>query len=401
MKITAEHLSSLGHKLRNANFRIGPAHHIDALHLVGKLEESGGPADPDELAAYLAPIYCANADQQAQFPRLLKAALDVDPGPDVEHDPGPPLQVELPAKGWLLRTVLGLVLIASVAVPAYLFLPHSIEGVVIGNDRPAGGARVRLWSGASVQERLTGDDGRFVASIPRVDLPAELTVEKPGYAIATKTVDSFDAEPHRIELSALMLPPAPAEPLGFERVYKRDPKTTPAPTLREEPIWRSASKRWALVLAPGLVALLWSTYWLVRRRAWLARLPNQTPKNVRQLSSGARRSLSLVLDTGLAWHELRRRQWVSSAELNVEATLRSVLQDVGAPQLVFGSRIEPEYLALVDETSQVDHLARLGDELMVSLEKRDVWLKRFFFRENPLFCEAQQRNGSSDHRGSQ
>jgi hypothetical protein len=127
---------------------------------------------------------------------------------------------------------------------------------------------------------------------------------------------------------------------------------------------------------------------MVRRRAWLARLPGRTPKNVRELAANGRRSLTMVLGWRDVGHELRRRIWVPSAELNVEATLDSVLWTAGSPRLVFGSRVEPEYVALIDEASDADHLARLGDQLTLAFEHRDVSVRRFFFRDNPERCEG-------------
>src|SRR5690242_13196443 len=181
MRITPDALIDLGRTLRDAGFKIGPAHHIDALRLLDALKNSNATTtDRERLIAYFAPIYCANAEQQAQFPGLMRAALlDEEPPPP----PAQPRKRFATLRSETSRRVMallgGIVAIACVMLTVYFFVPQKIEGRVIEGREPLGESAVTLEK--DQQQQLTNPDGRFVVNLSRAELPANVTANKPGY----------------------------------------------------------------------------------------------------------------------------------------------------------------------------------------------------------------------------
>ncbi|HQC96092.1 MAG TPA: hypothetical protein PK306_10335 [Aquabacterium sp.] len=241
-------------------------------------------------------------------------------------------------------------------------------------------------------EQSTDPTGRLRLHLSHIQLPISVSVR------ALEGGDSSDDELKSLPTSTwdITLPalapkqpdPAPPPLQGFQRLFAGTPllQSPPRPETVDDNVW--SRSHLLLLTLPVVIAVLWSAYWALRRRAWLTRLPKQQAGRLRELSSRARQTLNAALDGGRAAHELRRRRWQPSATLNVEATLRASVERPQAPTLVFGSRVEPEYLVLIDESSTLDHLARLADELMLSLQARDVALARYFFTDSPLWCHG-------------
>lgn len=141
-----------------------------------------------------------------------------------------------------------------------------------------------------------------------------------------------------------------------------------------------------LVFSPFGLAGLWWLYWAAARRLWFSVLPERTAPGVRELSAQARNALAPGLGWSVMGHELRRRQRVIPGPLDVEESLKSFFGGTGPPRLVFGNLVEPKYVVLVEELSQADHLARLGEEFLLSLERCEVELTRFYFSGTPPRC---------------
>ena len=410
MQFTDHQLVNLDGALRRARFRAGPAQHADAQRVLAMLEACGRlPATPEALAAYLAPIYCANADQQQRFPDLLKEALEGN-----TPRPGPNFQPKRPILGTNFFQVLrawfpvlvGLSVVGiAAATLAYLLWPHTLAGQVVSGGKPLPGAQIQLSHPASVQQ--TDDDGRFAFTVKRLDWPPgiwfglenqpterrpKVRANKAGHLEAEIPVERIDHLAHQLELfpepPATPPPPPPKAP-DIEFVYASPPAPVPTAELRQvQDRPRLLPAQLAIDFIPLIVFLGWWAYWLLRRQAWLQRLPGNPTQHVKDLSAGARYSLAFALDNAAVAHELRRRHWQPSVRLNVDASIRESLRRAGGMKMVFGSRVEPEYLALIDESCASDHLGRLGDALMLSLENRDVLLKRYYFKDNLLLCDG-------------
>lgn len=388
MQVTADRLISLDRTLRAARFGVGPDQLLDARRLLDGLAGLGKePADLDELAAYLAPIYCANEEQQQRFPGLLKTVLGA-PSPDpvaparTGKEKSNPLSDTM--RAWTPQLLGLLAFAAFVLLLAFYLWPHRLTGTVVSGGRPLDGAKVVLSS--SVREQLTDSNGRFEFEARRLDGRITLTVEKPGYLPkADIPVERFDDPDLRIELEVEPKPPEPTPPPPIPQaklVHAAPPISASAPvyqTRKGEP--RPLPDRIFLTALPILLFLAWWLYWVLRRRAWLQRMTGPLPDKIKHLQAGARREFSAALHGGQVAHELRRRHWQPSAQLHAEASVRASLRHLGEIRLVYGSRVEPEYLALIDESCASDHLGRLGDELMLSLENRDVLLTRYYFKD--------------------
>jgi formylglycine-generating enzyme required for sulfatase activity len=393
MTITSEQLIRLGERLRTAGFTIGPGQYLDAQRLVNRLADRGDlPDDLDGLSAYLAPIYCTSPEQQQQFPAYLTEALGL-PWKKGGEGTVPVITVKRRFRLWLFLVV-STVILGCLVYWGLLYVPRTLTGIVAREGKPVSGAKVVL-SGKKeslLHERLSDPAGRFSAPVRVADFPVTIKLHKPVTArlsyTASITLYRFPQQPLQIVPEQKESPAAPEPPPArhLERVYTSAvrPDALPSYHVEKETVyqWRHI----AIIVSPLIAALLWWCYWTHRRRAWLLRIPGETPKTIKDLSSEARRTFTMAFDTQRAGSEWRRRRWVESPELNVEATLRGTLQRGGAPTPVFGSRVEPEYLILIDATAMGDHMARLADELMVSLQERDVVLDRFFFAANPLFC---------------
>lgn len=394
MDVSVEQLGVLAERLRAARYKVGPGQHLDACAVVAHLHRhSGTRGDVTALAGYLAPIYCSSAEQQRTFEGHLRTVLG-STAADQPKAESRRLAVQNRTMLAVFRSVwpmLAVVLsMVTAAVFAWYWLtPHNVAVHVTAAGQPASDVLIALSSDGS--ERLT-NDGRAMMRVNRFALraqqPVTITARKKGFHDQSREIDSLPIPLLEVDLQQVSAQQPPPQAPGFERIFTSTPKpeVVPSwvPTTRR--IW--SRERLAALAFPGLSAMCWALYWTARRRAWLSRLPSHTPRKVRDLGADARHSLSLALGAGGAAHELRRRRWQSSAELNVEASLQSSLEGAGQPSLVFGSRVEPDYLVLIDETSQLDHLARLADELMVSLQKRDVSLKRYFFRDAPLHFDG-------------
>jgi len=393
MEPAPEWLVRLEARLRASGFHIGTGQHLDARQVLAWLRgRPDAPADAEALAPYLAPIYCASADQQAAFETLLKQAWGVE-APTPKPPPATAAWLAPAWRRWWPTLLVLLALAWLAATGVHLLRGHDVELRVFratGSGPQPTPAVVRTLSTGA--EQSTDPTGRLRLHLSHIQLPISVSVR------ALEGGDSSDDELKSLPTSTwdITLPalapkqpdPAPPPLQGFQRLFAGTPllQSPPRPETVDDNVW--SRSHLLLLTLPVVIAVLWSAYWALRRRAWLTRLPKQQAGRLRELSSRARQTLNAALDGGRAAHELRRRRWQPSARLNVEATLRASVERPQAPTLVFGSRVEPEYLVLIDESSTLDHLARLADELMLSLQARDVALARYFFTDSPLWCHG-------------
>ncbi|MDM0053551.1 M6 family metalloprotease domain-containing protein [Variovorax sp. J22R115] len=396
MEITGQHIGLLGQRLRAARWKVGTAHEIDAERLLQQLRAMGAlPDDVRRLAEYLGPIFCSEPDHQAAFEGHLREvlAIDAEVQPDRINPIGAKIASAGPWLGWLLSLAL-LVVVGMIAWGlVHRYDRHVVTVKVLHNKTLVNGAQVTL---SSPPQKAVTHDGKAQVRLSRADLDhgtqgTSLLVEKSGLLPSTRQLATLPEGEIEVELAQETPPPPPAAPPTTEaqRNWSHSPPARQDdPKWHKEQTWRLSQAGLVATATPLLLAVAWAMFWWLHRRAWLQRLPRQTPQSITELSSRTRRTLAMYLDTGAAGHELRRRRWQHSPELNLEATLQGTLEKAGQPRLVFGSRVEPEYLALIDEGSSLDHMARLADELMLSLEARDVAIERYFFRGDPTLLSG-------------
>ena len=143
--------------------------------------------------------------------------------------------------------------------------------------------------------------------------------------------------------------------------------------------------------------------WTIRRqlrRPVLQRVTSQTPPALREvvLHGGTAALLPSVPLRRFA-QSLRRRRHVHSAVLDTIKTVEVTTQRGGLFFPIFGSRVEPEYLVLVDRTSIADHQAQLALQVVSDLVKSDVLLEQYEFDGDPSMLRHIE-SGSVSQRGS-
>ncbi|MEM6342946.1 MAG: hypothetical protein AAF927_03665 [Bacteroidota bacterium] len=107
-------------------------------------------------------------------------------------------------------------------------------------------------------------------------------------------------------------------------------------------------------------------------------------------------SLPFQRHTGLSGNEsklselaqrLKYRTHLASKKLNLPKTIQQTIQTGGLPKLVYTSNTKQvEYVFLIDESSQYDIQTAVFSELVQYLEKEDVPLVKYTFRNYPNRC---------------
>ena len=420
-----EHLADLAHWLRQEHrVLVSPAQLNDAATLLLSPRLAG--VEPAALGRWLAPLLCSNRQQQDEFPQRYAAWLDQsglvrphdtgdggtgqggDRGGTTTSAPGSGADLRPRWQRFLVAIIAVLLLLAAAGFAVQRWWPQVVEVVVIDADGAVAGAR---WSSSDGQSG-TAADGGFALRLRRSALPVVLRVEHPRRADAAgaplqaqQQIEApLPSTPVRVELLEPEPVAAAAEPVP-------PPELTPLRTL-EPPRSRSADvhvdrsepDRWriaALLGASGLPLLGWLIEQL-RRRGFLERLPTDSDDTLRRLYAAHERPLTALLpELRMLGRELRRRVVVASRELDVSASLRATLRRGGNPTPVYGTRIEPEHLVLVDRLSRGDHLARLSDEVARALHAQGLVLELYAFEGDPGRCwhvplDGTRREGATD-----
>jgi hypothetical protein len=334
--------SRLDAELRRADFKVALAQHIEAQCLLDALHATSvEDANPSQPARYLGPLYCASPAQQERFPKLLAAAL----GPAVP--PRPRADKKFDALR-ITRYALSAIMLIAMLLGSFGAVPGSYYRIEAGDARSTLN-EFSEKSGIQVLFDFTALTGVKTKSVEGSFSPREALMRM----LRGTRVQFDDVNDRTVALSLADSAEAyvPSRRFPFE---------------------------WLLFL---LACCL--TYWLVSR----FRGATPPPSSVRALSRAERRSLELRFKWGEAGRELRRRQWVDFGELNVEATLNTFCS-ASPPRMIFGRRVEPEYIVLIHEMWRSDHLARMADEMLLALGAVDVSITRFYFWDSPLVCEG-------------
>lgn len=340
--LSLQDLADLGSALRQADFKPSTQQTLAAQQLLLHLAGHGAlPAERIALAGLLAPIYCTSALEQQQFERLYAQWLQrrfgerlAAPAPTPQPKPVPPPPG---IRQWVLVLVITLAL--GALTWQYSGLGQWLRSRWAPPPVPAQTAAT-LATGATAPRAPTQPELR----------PLPVPVEGP------RQLADFD-------LSATF-PPRP----WWDRIE-----------------WRNLV--WAML--PLLLYGVWALRRLSRRPV-LQRLASRTPPTLREVFlPGGLKLLLPTLPLRRLAQELRRRRAVDSSELQVEPTIQATLQAGGVFSPVRGSRVEPEYLALIDRATVSDHQAMLCAELVAELARADVLIERFDFHGDATVCRPQ------------
>jgi hypothetical protein len=346
-------LADLGYWLQEQQFAVAPDQLIAAARLVNGSRRF---QDAGVLGAYLAPIFCSDAQQQARFAQVYEQ--------------------------WLARR--GLVM------PAPLLAHGEKSAVLAGEVAKPSESKVGNW-----RKRLR-------ASWPGIVLLVVLMVFAGVWRLQNRegTEDGAGKTPGALASASapgLATPtpkPTPAPTLA--------PPSTPAPAPTYTRTYHANPFSIALLSLLLLSSAAWWLYATFKRRAFLQRLPassNQTTQGLR--SSSGRTAGLLVNDVRQLGGALRRRATIVSRNLDVDATITATIRAGGQIKPVFGSRIEPEYLILVDRASHRDHQAQLANELVATLLAQGVLVERYEFDRDPRRAQHVPHHGPVLHHGPQ
>ena len=346
--LSLEDLADLGSALRRADFKPSTQQTLAAQQLLLHLAGHGAlPAERIALAGLLAPIYCTSALEQQQFERLYAQWLQRRFGERLAAPaPTPQPQLVPPPPG-----IRQWVMVLAIAV--------------------ALGALTWQYSGLGQWLRSRWAPPPVAAQTAQTPAPG---------ATAQRAPTKPEAQP------------LPVPVTGPRQVADFDLSATFPP----RPWWHRIEWRnlvWALL--PLLLYGAWALRRLSRRPV-LQRLASRTPPTLREVFlPGGLKLLLPTLPLRRLAQELRRRRAVDSSELQVEPTIQATLQAGGVFSPVRGSRVEPEYLALIDRATVSDHQAMLCAELVAELARADVLIERFDFHGDATVCRPQSAFTSS------
>ena len=393
--LTTEALLALGDALTARRFEVSTHQLIAARRLLAELVEQGSaPPSPEDLAPYLSPIFCTNADQQEQFGPLyaewLKAHYPVG-CKDAGESPGGKEDRETVTRRRPWGPILALLSLVALSIAGLgwdRLRERQLSVRVVSDSQLM--KEVEVQAAAIGYAGKTDEDGVVVVPYRQWDLPLALDASREGFIGATLRLTAIPSGVVTMRLKEA------TPPEKVEIVPKKKPKDArrlfviPAEPDVVSPPQRSEVEMfhpWLLlpiISLPILLATLWWALAQLRRRGWLERLPGVTPDVVRRLRSEKAKPLRAVNSSLRALgRELRRRQSVASRTLDIPATLQATLKHGGFPEPIFRSRVEPEYVVLIDWASFSDHQALLAEEITQSLVEQDVTIDRFYFQGDP------------------
>jgi hypothetical protein len=398
--LTVEELAELCAELRGQGFKVAVQQAIWAQQILQHLENTGqSPRHPRELIAFLGPVFCCKPEEQRRFaslfdqwaeqrfPAAVEKVVNDDRSTDDEQTVRP-WRIEW--SKWFGPAIAGVVLIVIFWTQWENHRQRTIRGAVVTKDGTPAAAALRL--GKTGFSNLA--DGSFTFQYRKQDLPLWLQASRAGYDTARVRLTNTSLAQIRIELQ----PTKQRGTIGATRssgidlgvVHWPNPKTDLVAGVTLTTPRKAGFMRGAVAAVPVTVLLSVALVrWIVlrRRKPVLIRRRAETPENISEvhIPGGAREFLAGFEFRTLA-RELRRRRLVDSAELDVPATLQATLRSGGLFAPVFGSRLEPDYLVLVDRAGFADHQARLAEEIVQTLARSDISVEQFEFDVTPEFC---------------
>lgn len=397
--LSTEALVDLGETLKRQNFQV-TSHQLIAARraLTGLLARDLLPSSLPELTPFLGPIFSTTPEEQQKFEDIYREWTNAR-FPQIRIARTNPSVGASKVRKREISRLAGFVLAGlSLCLAAFLywaFHEKRLEVWVLTQDPPV--------SQVDVTEAKTGFVGKSVPRTPvqipfrNWDLPLIVEMKAEGHETGSLRIDRPAPESIRNQLSrtAPVIDSEKSEPI---RPPENDialpapvvPSPSPAPEIKPVPQeFVTTLQPWHVAALVGYLLLL-ASWWLwtsVRRAGWLQRQPASGNETEQRLKTDSGQFLAAFQhDLHFLGRELRRRRTVPSHDLDVIATIERTLQRGGLVTPVYESRVEPEYLFLVDRASLSDHLARMADELVRGLHERNLSVEKFFFDGTPGRC---------------
>jgi hypothetical protein len=90
---------------------------------------------------------------------------------------------------------------------------------------------------------------------------------------------------------------------------------------------------------------------------------------------------------------LREKKWVESTEWDIRASIRQTILSGGMPKFVFKQKRQtPQYLMLIEQQSNRDHLAAFYADLAEELSRRDLNVSFYYYDITPATCWRERNN---------
>lgn len=402
---------ALGTWLHEHHFHVDPSQLVAATALLSGPRQ---PAPPAELGPWLAPIFCTSRSEQEAFPRLYddwlsqrgfapQQALQEKTKADADKAPKPPGK-------WPLWPVAAGLLTLLLLCLGWFGRGHETLITVHGDGRALAGASIQTHPIG--QRGLSDARGRYTVKYRHWDLPFTVTATHPDYKTGN------DLSVARADVTSAQV----SIPLALKSAPRPEPASVPVTGaavgrridgLAQRPAYYSAEPLASTehvvdpyaVLVCTLFCLVPLGFWLfdtARRRGFLERLPSRNGETRRRMMESATPALpAYSSDLRYLSREMRRRKNRDSHILDIASTLSATLRRGGLPQPVFGSRVEPEYLILVDCAGAMDHQSKLCDQVIHSFVAQGVSLERYEFDGDPRFAIHAPFERGTLHSGPQ
>jgi Caspase domain len=90
---------------------------------------------------------------------------------------------------------------------------------------------------------------------------------------------------------------------------------------------------------------------------------------------------------------LREKKWVESTEWDIKASIRQTIRSGGMPKFVLKQKRQtPQYLMLIEQQSNRDHLAAFYADLAEELSSRDLNVTYYYYDITPAVCWRERNN---------
>ncbi|MBV1878479.1 MAG: formylglycine-generating enzyme family protein [Pseudomonadales bacterium] len=383
-------LPRLWRLLRAADLCHDPGTWININDLLQQLQLNHQlPTRPQQLGAYIGPLVCKSALDQASFAEVMKLWLDqTDPALEVRD-----LNRETGRQWAASKLVHTKVLDAPLAAASTQPTPRLIRPTTWLLSMML---LILLVVGVSYNWTY----GRWPFAAIKIAPPA--VIDLSNKTQPSDTVGSLSAEgiAEGEKLAWLQIQP---EPLPLRK--KPDP-----PLLM--PGYQSGldAARWLLPLAPLILAFIWLGLRYYQRWIAFRKGPANPANPLQQLRVRA------PVDDLFASQQVRRALkalhtpvFYPGQRLDEAQTVASSIRANGLFQPVYADRQEiPEIILLAEFKHREDHIAGLADRVLALLEQAGLTVHRFDYRDNPGFAReafGQHRLRSladiaAQHRGS-
>jgi Tfp pilus assembly protein PilF len=396
----------LAEDLRERGYSIGVGECISAQRLMISLAAQGAPGlGQDTLATWLAPVFCTTPAEQEQFYKyyaewLTRRVATIG----TTNSVAVPLEVDVLQLSlfrgiarwqWIcLAIAASLVVLAGVATYHIheLLLTRTLMGTVVDErNHRVENAAIHF----KAQESISGADGNFTVRFRLYDLPADVIATSPSSqripAVGSLTIDRKNFN----EAQQVQLRPLPVD--TGNRAEREQRSGTPEVISPVNTPWQQLFYeffpwiRAVLIVVPVLAMLGW-LFWMYLPRLQLVRWTSKRFVRIDHLFvSNFGRNLYGGNAFRHAMQGLRRHRRVDSLDLDAERTVNASAQNAGWFTPVCATRQTlPEYLVLIDRVGYHDMQARLIEELVTRLRLENVLVERYYFCEDPRFCQSHK-----------